>query len=176
MKGKLVGINREIIYENISENIPTFLLGGSILVLNSKVSRATNVYKLNNGLIKKSIKILLSPNFNNFAKGIIYVDDENSFLYKSMQFILGKFEFSQNKIRYKILNNKYQFPIVLNCIQILGQNLSSTTHLKAYLRYDEVCKQWNKSLNIYFNKKNSSIIMKKIIINCNCNWVIEIFL
>ncbi|CCE61935.1 hypothetical protein TPHA_0B02620 [Tetrapisispora phaffii CBS 4417] len=81
------------------EKSAVFIEGGHILTRKDRYRRSSQLTKYD------AYTLLISPNLNGFANGILYVDDGISFEYQNGQYVVSNFTFQDNKITNKVIHS-----------------------------------------------------------------------
>ncbi|CAG9326902.1 unnamed protein product [Blepharisma stoltei] len=105
--------NGAISYKTNENWVPVFIKGGNVIIRYEKAKMSTSDMK------SDPISIIIVLNKEKKAKGMIYLDDTETFKYQSGEFVYAEIEFKENSIRYKILN-QMNANISVGKITVLG--------------------------------------------------------
>ena len=112
------------------DRIPTIILGGKILPLKTRIVKSTNIQNNINKRLQGT-ELLVALNKEKRAYGSLYLDDGISFNFKNSGiFSFSVFEFNKNKLLYKVKQDKYDVPKVIEKIVIMGLDNSNIKEIE----------------------------------------------
>lgn len=151
-------------------------MGGTILPLIKNINRSS----VRSNKMKK-LKLVVSPDFNNKAKGFYYYDDGESFDYRQEnKYLLGKFEFDNNSLKYSMINANYASLIIIEDIELLGQEDNISSIRLVYIKENDgksqsLCNNLPEvELNYKFKKDIKAVIVKNTKTLIYCDWQIRL--
>lgn len=163
--------NNEFVFNTINNYffIPTFVMGGNILVMRNRIKRTMGAKHDVN-----YFDLVIFPGFNNESSGFIYLDDGENYSYLNKEFLLGKFDFNNYVLKFKLLNLKgYTTPSIIENITLLGVEKKinfkeinySTTNKEA------ICNEISSNSRTIYDLNDNKLVIKnaKLKLYCECS-------
>ena len=149
-------VDSGIYIEKNIDDVPVFIKGGKIIPEKRTLRKSTIA------MFNDSYTLIIAPDENNYAEGILYVDDGHSFNYQNGEYIIRKFIFDGNTIQNKIdeKNGVYQ-QFDCNISTIIIANIKNQP---AIIKYNDE--------KLEFEYRNNVITLFRLHFSLNEEWKI----
>ena len=162
---EIKGINNNPMSISINDKeIGTFIKGGSILPLRSRVRRSSKLGR------EEPYYLIIALDREEKASGFLYIDDEETYNFEKGRFSFKQFVYESGELSIISRNDNYQFSSEIEKIVLTG--ISQSPREVILLKQN---KKGQKNLEFEFNKDEMILTINRLKISLDDNeWKIKL--